>query len=95
MRRTQIQLDEKCYERLREEALARRASIAEVIRAALRQYVGLDTRSCDEARFSFVASGHSEQGDLAPVSEHHDEALAFSEDLGGTGFTLYGDEPSP
>ncbi len=91
----QIQVDGECYECLREEALAQRASVAEMIRAALRQYLGLGKRSCDEPLFSFVASVHSEQGDLAPVSERYDEALAFSEDLGGTGFTLYGAEPLP
>jgi len=30
----------------------------------------------DGASFSFVASGRSDQGELAPVSERHDEALA-------------------
>jgi predicted transcriptional regulator len=76
MRRTQIQLDEETHDRLREEAHARRTSMAEVIRGALREHLGLEPRPRDETCFSFVASGRSDQKDLAPVSERHDEALA-------------------
>jgi predicted transcriptional regulator len=80
MRRTQIQLDEETHERVREEAHARRTSMAEVIRDALREHFGLEPRSCNEGGFSFVASGRSEQADLSPVSERHDEALARATD---------------
>ncbi len=50
--------------------------MAELIREALRKYLGLDVRPPDVAGFSFVCAGRSDQGELAPVSERHDEALA-------------------
>ena len=76
MRRTQIQVDEEMHERLREEAHARRTSMAAVVRDILRHHLGLEHSGSDAPTFSFVGAGRSEQGDLAPVSERHDEALA-------------------
>lgn len=75
MRRTQIQLDDVTYERLRNQAHARRVSMAEIIRDALRTHLGLESWVASPDSFTFVASGRSEQGQLAPVSERHDEAL--------------------
>jgi len=78
MKRTQVQLDEETYQRLREEAYARHTSIAALIREAIRAHLGLvpkpKRRRLED--FTFVGSGRSEQGDLEPVSERHDEALA-------------------
>jgi hypothetical protein len=76
MRRTQIQVDEEMHERLREEAHARRTSMAAVVRDILRHHLGLEHDRFDAPTFSFVGAGRSDQKDLAPVSEHHDEALA-------------------
>lgn len=75
MKRTQIQLDEETYRRLREEAHARRTSMAGLVREAVRALVGLGPKSKRLEEFTFVGSGRSRQGDLAPVSERHDEAL--------------------
>ena len=41
MKRTQIQVDEETYRRLKEEAHARGASMAALVREALRAYLGL------------------------------------------------------
>jgi predicted DNA-binding protein len=76
MKRTQIQMDEETYRRLKEEAHARGASMAELVREALRAYLGLAPKGKKTLKdFSFIGSGSSKQGDLQPVSECHDEAL--------------------
>ena len=76
MKRTQIQLDEQIYRRLRDEAHAQHTSIAALVREALQEHLGLHPRKRRMEDFTFVGSGCSEQGDLEPVSERHDEALA-------------------
>ena len=63
------------YERLRLEAHSRRVSMASVIREALASSLGMHRRPGGIEDFSFVGAGQSEQGELAPVSERHDEAL--------------------
>nr|BAL52716.1 hypothetical protein HGMM_F03A04C39 [uncultured prokaryote] len=75
MKRTQIQLDDQTYRRLRDEAHARRTSIAAVVREALRKHLGLHHKRHSVADFTFIGSGRSDQGGLEPVSERHDEAL--------------------
>jgi hypothetical protein len=75
MRRMQIQLDEPTYQLLRKHAFERGMSMAALLREALHQYLGLPSRPMRFEEFTFVASGCSEQADLAPVSERHDEAL--------------------
>jgi hypothetical protein len=79
MKRTQVQLDEETYRKLREEVHAQRTSMAALVRKALRAHLGPSPKPkmCLKD-FTFVGSGHSAQGDLAPVSERHDEALALS-----------------
>ncbi|MBI4201446.1 MAG: CopG family transcriptional regulator [Chloroflexi bacterium] len=80
MKRTQVQLDEATYQLLRRKAFERGLSMAALLREALHEYLGLGLpkhRLLEE--FHFIGSGQSEQGNLAPVSERHDEALA--EDL--------------
>lgn len=76
MKRTQVQLDEETYRKLREGAHAQRTSMAALVRRALRAYLGPRPRKRRLEDFTFVESGRSAQGNLAPVSERHDEALA-------------------
>jgi len=75
MKRIQLLLPEDLYERLRLEAHSRRVSMASVIREALASSFGMRRRPRGIEDFSFVGSGESEQGELSPVSERHDEAL--------------------
>lgn len=80
MKRTQIQLDEATYELLRRKAFDRGISMAALLRDMLREHLGsppMHRRRLED--FRFVGFARSEQGELAPVSERHDEALA--EDL--------------
>jgi plasmid stability protein len=78
MKRTQIQLDERTYAALRRRAYERGCSISALARELLTEALG--TRPAKKRLslkdFSFVGAGRSEQGELAPVSERHDEALA-------------------
>ena len=77
MKRTQIQLDEPTYKLARQKAFDEGVSMASVVREALRQYLTSDqpyTPTIED--LGFVGIGRSEQGDLMPVSERHDEALA-------------------
>jgi len=69
----QVQLDDELYRRLKEEAHMRGTSMASLIREALRKSLGMGKRRLKD--FSFIGSGESEQGELSPVSERHDEAL--------------------
>lgn len=76
MKRTQLQLDEVTYEELRRRAFEQGVSMSSLVRRLLRDCLGLTPARSGMDEFSFVASGRSEQGSLAPVSERHDEALA-------------------
>ena len=78
MRRTQIQLDEETYAALRRAAYEQGRSMSSLVREALSQTYGSSRKrgSRKPKRFSFIGSGRSDQGRLAPVSERHDEALA-------------------
>ncbi|MBI2917110.1 MAG: ribbon-helix-helix protein, CopG family [Chloroflexi bacterium] len=77
MKRTQVQLDDATFEMLRRKAFDRGISMAGLVRDALHEYLGLRvTKLRRIQQFQFIGSGRSEQGDLAPVSECHDEALA-------------------
>jgi hypothetical protein len=76
MRWTQIQVDEETYRGLKEEAHVRGASMAVLVRETLRAYLGLAPKGKKTLKaFPFISSGSSDQGDLQPVSERHDEAL--------------------
>ncbi len=75
MRRTQVQLDNDIYELLRQEAFNEGVSISELVRRIIRRYMEAGDRTAQAASLSFVGMGESVQGDLAPVSERHDEAL--------------------
>jgi hypothetical protein len=77
MKRTQVQLDEVTYERLRRRAFEQGVSMAALIREALQER--LETRPSRHERledFLFIASGRSGEGGPEPISERHDEALA-------------------
>lgn len=76
MRRTQLQIDEPTYELLRKRAFERGISMSALLREALTEYLVPQHRRLRLEDFSFVGSGRSEDTDLAPVSERHDEALA-------------------
>ena len=80
MRRTQIQLDEDLHASLRRMAYEQGTSMASIIRDTLNEALGISSRPPRVPRklaeFPFVGSGRSRQGGRAPVSEHHDEALA-------------------
>lgn len=77
MRRTQVQLDEETYAALRRRAYDRGCSVSAVVRELLAQALGRAKvrPHLTLTDFSFVASGRSSQGTLAPVSERHDEAF--------------------
>ncbi len=75
MKRTQIQLDEQTYRKLRDEAHAQHTSIATLVRNALKDHLGAHPKRRRLEDFTFVGSGRSRQGELKPVSERHDEAL--------------------
>lgn len=60
---------------LRIEARSRRVSMASVAREAPASSFGMHRRPRGIEDFSFVGSGESEQGELSPVSERHDEAM--------------------
>jgi len=75
VKRTQIQLDEQTYRRLRDDAHAQHTSIAALVREALRDRLSVHTKKRRLQDFSFIGSGRSQQGDLQPISERHDEAL--------------------
>jgi len=84
MKRTQVQLDEPTYQLLRREAFQRGISQAALIRQILQEHLGTGpARRRRVEDFTFIGSGHSDDGSLAPVSERHDEALgeALAEDL--------------
>lgn len=77
MKRTQIQLDDETYQRVRRRAFEEGRSISSVIRDILRASLGTgsEARVRKAGQFAFVGIGRSDQGDLRPVSERHDEAL--------------------
>lgn len=78
MKRTQVQLDEPTYQQLRKRAFERGVSMSALLREVLRQHFAGESSYPRFEDLSFVGSGHSNQGKLAPVSERHDEALAES-----------------
>ena len=89
MRRTQIRLDDATYALARQRASAEGISFAAFVRRAVEQQLGPESRDATAhsvrpdnpkdapiEEFSFIGVGRSDQGDLSPVSERHDEALA-------------------
>lgn len=77
MRRTQIQIDDRMYEKLRQRAYARRMSLSAIVRETLAAAFGSEPpATAGPARFEFIGAGRSVQRRGHPVSMHHDEALA-------------------
>lgn len=78
MKRTQVQLDERTYQMLRREAFQRGRSMSSLVRESLALSLGAkpSRRRRSVKEFTFIASGRSRQGRLAPVSERHNAALA-------------------
>jgi hypothetical protein len=74
MRRIPIQIDDKTYDSLRKRSFDEKRSIASIVRECLEK--SNVTRELSLSDFSFVGSGRSKQGALAPVSRNHDAALA-------------------
>lgn len=78
MRRTQLQLDQRTYDALRRQAFERGTSISALARDILAEWLGTQKprKHLTIKDFPWIGAGRSDQGDLSPVSEHHDEALA-------------------
>jgi hypothetical protein len=79
MRRTLIQFDEKTYRKLRQQAFRREQSISSLVREMVAKNLSSDATREKPSRidqFLSVGAGRSKQGQLSPVSERHDEALA-------------------
>ena len=93
MKRAHIRLDEATYALARQRATAEGISFAAFVRRAVEQQLAPESHKPSKQHprpdnskpattegFSFIGMGRSDQGDLSPVSERHDEALeeAFS-----------------
>ena len=80
MKRTQVQIDETTYELLRARAFQRGVSVSALLREAARKYLSedIDRPRRRLADFTFIGSGRSEESDLDPISENHDEAFVES-----------------
>ena len=89
MRRAHIRLDEATYALARQRASAEGISFAAFVRKALEQQLAPESRHLANQNprpknkkpitvegFTFIGMGRSDQGDLSPLSERHDEALA-------------------
>lgn len=74
MRRIVIRVDDEMYARLKVRATNEKRSMASIVRESLEK--SYPARKLTMADFTFIGSGRSKQGKLAPVSENHDEALA-------------------
>lgn len=75
MKRMYVQLDDHTYCDLKAHAFERGMSMAELFRQALSEYLQHQPLRPRYEDFTFVGSGSSIQGNLAPVSEQHDKAL--------------------
>lgn len=75
MKRTQLQLDDETFERLRSRAHAERRSIAALVREAIER-AGPQPARPRLQDFQFVGAGKSARPPGRPVSEDHDRVLA-------------------
>ena len=75
MVRTQMQIDEPTYEKLRETAHRKRKSMSAVVREILHEHLGgtAESRGLAGKTFHFISAGASGYRDIA---ERHDEALS-------------------
>lgn len=89
MRRVEIRLEEATYALARQRASAEGISFAAFVRRAVERQLAPQGRQATVQNpspensqpvatkgFSFIGMGRSDQGNLSPVSERHDEALA-------------------
>ena len=78
MKRSLIQFDEETYHKLRRRAFEGKRSISSLVREFVAKGLEAGPRKkfTRVNQFSSVGAGRSKQSRLAPVSEHHDEALA-------------------
>ncbi|HZS45136.1 MAG TPA: hypothetical protein VFC63_08545 [Blastocatellia bacterium] len=78
MKRALIQFDEETYNKLRQTAFDRKQSISAVVREMVNKglVTGKKKKYKSPRDFSFIGAGTSQQRRRAPVSEHHDDALA-------------------
>jgi len=78
LKRTQIQLDDETYAAVRRKAYEDHRSISSVVREALGEKFGSKKgkKRLTLASFPFIGAGSTRQGELSPVSERHDQALA-------------------
>ena len=77
MIRAHVQLDETTYRLVRQKAFDNGVSFAALVRDALEHYLARDEgKLLTIEDLGFVGIGSSDQGNLSPVSERRDEALA-------------------
>ncbi len=94
MRRAHIRMDEATYALAQQRASAEGISFAAFVRKAVERQIAPEDRQGEKQYpvpgnakpvsiedLTFIGMGRSEQGELSPVSERHDEALeeAFSD----------------
>lgn len=73
--RTQIQLERRQYERLKQLARRRGESLSAVIRELLDERLGgISAETAHDARLRLVGSGHDAEGNRS-VARRHDEYL--------------------
>ncbi len=77
MKRTQIQIDEETHAALRRASYEQGRSVSALVRETLSRAYGGRPQGKPRPRkdFCFIGAGRSAQGNLAPISERHDEAL--------------------
>lgn len=77
MIRTQIQLEDSTWERLRHIAFQRKRSIAAVIREMIRAQVSPQQKAkLHLGDFTFIGSGRSRGKGAGTIAERHDEEFA-------------------
>ena len=79
MIRTQIQLDESTWERLRQIAFQKKTSIAAVVREMIKAQVSPKRKTKLRMEdFTFIGSGRSRGKGAGTIAERHDEEFADS-----------------
>ena len=79
MIRTQIQLDESTWEKLRQIAFQRKSSIAAVVREMIKAQVSPKRKTKLRMEdFTFIGSGRSRGKGAGTIAERHDEEFADS-----------------
>ena len=79
MIRTQIQLDESTWEKLRQIAFQRKSSIAAVVREMIKAQVSPKRKTKLRIEdFTFIGSGRSRGKGAGTIAERHDEEVADS-----------------